>query len=156
MAIGGPSCGRKCHLRVEPLVSAEFVALGVVPVTVIGFVIANLINVTMRGIGFLRLFYLLPLVASSAVAATIWGNLYQPQSGFINQALGWFGIDGPDWLTQPGLALPSLVIIMIWGALPLVALLYLAGLQRIPDETVTRHGTIDAYHAAWLDHASHD
>lgn len=125
-------------------VSAQFVALGVIPVTIIGFVVANLLNVTMRGIGFLRLFYLLPLVASSAVAATIWGNLYQPQSGFINQVLGWFGVDGPDWLTQPGLALPSLVVIMIWGALPLVALLYLAGLQRISD---------DIYAAAALDGA---
>lgn len=126
-------------------VTALFVVMGVIPSVLIGFVLAVLINTRLPGISTLRIFYFAPMIASSAVASIIWASLYTPRFGVINQLLGWVGIPGPNWLSDPTWAQPALVIMMIWGALPLVIILYLAGLQRVSD---------DIYEAASLDGAS--
>ncbi|MFI0938471.1 carbohydrate ABC transporter permease [Streptomyces sp. NPDC021020] len=125
-------------------VTVEFVVLGVIPTIVIGFVLAVLINSRMRGIGALRILYFAPMVASSAVAAVLWSYMYDDRAGVVNRVLGWVGIDGPAWLSSTTWALPALTVMMIWLGLPLVMILYLAGLQRIPA---------DIYAAASLDGA---
>ncbi|MEV0844500.1 sugar ABC transporter permease [Streptomyces sp. NPDC049954] len=124
--------------------TVEFVVLGVIPTILCGFVLAVVINSRMRGIGALRILYFAPMVASSAVAAVLWSYMYDPRSGVANRILGWVGIDGPAWLSSTTWALPAMTVMMIWLALPLVMILYLAGLQRIPD---------DIYAAAALDGA---
>jgi multiple sugar transport system permease protein len=125
-------------------VSFMFVVLGVIPTTVIGFVLAVVVNSKMRGVSIFRVLYLAPIVASSAVSSVIWINLYQPKSGLVNQVLGWIGIVGPNWLSDPVWARPALAIMMSWGALPLVILLYVSALQRVPE---------DIYAAASIDGA---
>ncbi|MBZ2196252.1 carbohydrate ABC transporter permease [Occultella gossypii] len=125
-------------------VTAAFVLLGVIPTIAIGFVLAVVVNSNLPGVGVFRVLYFSPMVASAAVAAVIWVNLYRYRGGLINQVLGWLGITGPNWLSDPVWARPALVIMMIWSALPLVIILYLAGLQRVPE---------DIYSAAALDGA---
>ncbi|GAA4708406.1 multiple sugar transport system permease protein [Promicromonospora umidemergens] len=125
-------------------VTALFVVLGVIPTTLVGFVLAVVVNVNMPGIGAWRVLYFTPMIASAAVSAIIWVNLYNGRSGLVNQFLALFGVDGPNWLADPTWALPALVLMMIWGALPIVIILYLAGLQRVPE---------DIYAAASLDGA---
>lgn len=125
-------------------VTALFVVLGVIPTILVGFVLAVVVNVNMPGIGAWRVLYFTPMIASAAVSAIIWVNLYNGRSGLVNQLLALFGVDGPNWLADPTWALPALVLMMIWGALPIVIILYLAGLQRVPD---------DIYAAASLDGA---
>lgn len=125
-------------------VTVEFVVLGIIPTVAVGFVLAVLINNKMRGMGALRILYFAPMVASSAVAAVLWSYMYDDRSGVANRVLGWVGIDGPAWLSSTTWALPALTVMMIWLALPLVMVLYLAGLQRIPA---------DIYAAASLDGA---
>lgn len=126
-------------------VTAMFVLMGVIPTMLIGFVLAVLVNTKLPGIAALRILYFAPMIASTAVASIIWVSLYNPRLGLVNQVLGWVGIQGPNWLSDPTWARPALVLMMIWGALPLVIILYLAGLQRVPD---------DIYAAASLDGAS--
>lgn len=125
-------------------VTALFVVLGVIPTILVGFVLAVVVNVNMPGIGAWRVLYFTPMIASAAVSAIIWVNLYNGRSGLVNQFLALFGVDGPNWLADPTWALPALVLMMIWGALPIVIILYLAGLQRVPE---------DIYAAASLDGA---
>lgn len=125
-------------------VSFLFVLLGVIPTTIIGFLLAVVVNSRMRGVGYFRVLYLAPLVASSAVSSLIWINIFQTRSGILNQILGAVGIAGPNWLSDPVLARPSLVVIMIWSSLPLVIVLYISGLQRVSE---------DIYAAASLDGA---
>ncbi|QNE16715.1 sugar ABC transporter permease [Kribbella qitaiheensis] len=126
-------------------ITAEFVLFGVAPTVVVGFVLAVLINSRLRGVGALRILYFAPMLASSAVAAVLWSYMYDPRSGVANWLFSLFGADGKDWLTDTTWALPALVLMLIWLALPLVIILYLAGLQRIPD---------DIYAAASLDGAT--
>lgn len=112
----------------------EFMVLGVLPTVLVGFVLAVLVNTRMRGVGTVRVLYFVPLVVSTAVASVLWSWLYQPQSGIFNYLLSLVGIDGPAWLANTTWALPALTLMIIWMSLPLVIILYLAALQRIPDE----------------------
>lgn len=125
-------------------VTFQFVILGVVPTIVLGFMAAVLLNVGLKGVGVLRVLYFVPVVVSVAVSAVIWAFLYDGRSGPIAAALRVFGIDMPHVLSNQTLATPALVIMMIWGGLPIVIILYLAGLQRISP---------DIYAAAALDGA---
>jgi multiple sugar transport system permease protein len=125
-------------------VTALFLIMGVAPTVVIGFMLAVFLNAKMRGIGAIRVLYLAPMVASTAIAGVLWAYLYDPRYGLIDHILSWVNINGPAWLSDTGTAAPALVVMLIWLGLPLVIILYLAGLQRIPE---------DIYAAAALDGA---
>lgn len=120
-------------------------ALITVPGTMIaGLVAAILLNTKIPTISFFRSAYYLPSVIGGVAVARVWQMLYNPEHGLFNIILGWFGIDGPGWLTDESWALPSLMFMGIWsfGA---TMLIYLAGLQSIPK---------DLYEAAEVDGAS--
>lgn len=125
-------------------VTFQFVLLGVIPTILLGFMMAVLVNANIRGIGVLRVLYFVPVVVSVAVSGVIWSFLYDSRSGPIASALRGIGITMPDILNNQQLALPAIVIMMVWGGLPIVIILYLAGLQRISP---------DIYAAAALDGA---
>lgn len=125
-------------------VTFQFVLLGVIPTILLGFMLAVLVNANIRGVGVLRVLYFVPVVVSVAVSGVIWSFLYDSRSGPIASVLRSMGITMPDILNNQQLALPALVIMMIWGGLPIVIILYLAGLQRISP---------DIYDAAALDGA---
>lgn len=125
-------------------VTLLFVVLGVVPTILLGFILAVIINVNMPGIGVLRVLYFVPVVLSVAVSAVLWTFIYDPRQGPIAAFLRLFGIKSLDVLHSETLAVPALVLMMIWLALPIVIILYLSGLQRVPA---------DIYDAAALDGA---
>lgn len=125
-------------------VTTMFVLMGVVPTILIGFVLAVVASTTLPGTAPLRVLFFTPMVASSAVASVLWSSIYNGRDGIINQTLRLVGINGPSWLTDPVLARPALVVVMIWSALPVVIILYIAAIQRVPD---------DIYAAAALDGA---
>ncbi|MCX7522540.1 sugar ABC transporter permease [Microbacterium sp. STN6] len=125
-------------------VTLMFVLLGVIPTIAIGFMLAVLINANMPGVGVLRVLYFVPVVLSVAVSAVLWAFIYDPRQGPIGALLRVLGLPPVDILNSDTLALPALVIMMIWLALPIVIILYLAGLQRVPE---------DIYSAAALDGA---
>ena len=112
----------------------KFLALGVLPTVFGGFLVAVLLNWKVKGIGIFRAMFFLPLTISSAVAGIAWSSIFNPEAGWINRILKIFGIAGPEWLASFEWALPSVTIIVIWLSLPLVIILYLAGLQRISPE----------------------
>jgi ABC-type sugar transport system permease subunit len=112
----------------------KFLALGVLPTVFGGFLVAVLLNWKVKGIGVFRAMFFLPLTISSAVAGIAWSSIFNPEAGWINRILEIFGITGPEWLSSFTWALPSITIIVIWLSLPLVIILYLAGLQRISPE----------------------
>jgi len=125
-------------------VSLVFIALGVIPATLGGFMLAVVASATVPAAGAIRALYFAPMVASSAVAAVLWSSIYNNQSGLLNQALAMVGIAGPNWLNDPVFARPALVVVLIWSSLPIVTILYIAAIQKIPE---------DLYNAAALDGA---
>lgn len=122
----------------------EYVALGLLPPILIGFMVAVLINAPLPGVSMLRVLYFVPVILSVAVSAVVWSYLIDPRYGPVAAFLRGFGIQLPDLLQSTVWALPTLVVIGVWGGLPVVILLYLAALQRIP---------LEIYEAAALDGA---
>lgn len=117
-------------------ITFQFLILGVIPTVFIGFALAVLVNARIRGVAIIRSLYFVPIVVSSAVASVLWSWLYQPQAGLFNFLLSLVGIQGPAWLVNTTTALPALTLMLIWMSLPLVIILYLAALQRIPNEII--------------------
>lgn len=111
-----------------------FVAVGVPLTMVLALAAAVGLNGITRLRAFFRLGYYLPVVTSIVAVAVVWRFLLQPDTGPINQLLGVIGIDGPDWLGNPSLALPSLILMATWRNLGTLMVIFLAGLQTVPRE----------------------
>jgi ABC-type sugar transport system permease subunit len=111
--------------------TAYLVVIGVVPTVIVSFLLAVLINTHFPGIRVIRTMYLLPLVISFIASAVLWRYVFDPRFGPINTALGWIGIDGPEWLQSTGWSMPAVAVVMIWLRFPLGMLFYLAALQAI-------------------------
>lgn len=82
----------------------------------------------------LRLIFFLPAVTSVVVIAYVWRQLYNVDAGFFNTVMQAVGLPPQDWLKDPQLALPSLIVMLIWAGLGWDALIITAGLRSIPDE----------------------
>lgn len=83
-----------------------------------------------------------PHIISLVSVSMLWMWLMDPQYGFLNAVLAFFGMDGFPWLSQPETALPSLILVGIWKIVGYNTIVFIAGLQSIPN---------DIYEAAALD-----
>jgi len=122
-----------------------FFIVGYLPLVYVGgLLLALALNQRVRGLSFFRAAYFLPVVTSWVVVALMWKWLLNPDSGMVNFALGLVGIKGPGWWTDPGWAMPSIILASAWKDLGFVMVILLAGLQSIPE---------DYYEAASVDGA---
>lgn len=80
-----------------------------------------------------RVGYYAPVVTSIVAIAIVWRFILQPD-GLLNAFLGWFGINGPDWLQSTTWALPSLILMAVWRNIGTLMVIFLAGLQGVPKE----------------------
>src|SRR5215469_4321126 len=104
--------------------------------TSIGLGLALLLNSRFRGSHIFRSIFYFPAVLSLAVVGFIWTWIYHPELGLLNQALGALGLKvlTRNWLADPNIALYPVIIAATWSAVGLPMLLFLAGLQTIPEE----------------------
>jgi len=108
--------------------------LGYLPsVVMLGLGLALLLNRVRRGRAFFRAVYFVPVVTSWVAVSLIWKWLLNPQYGLINYGLSLLGITGPGWLFDPNWAMPGVIITTVWKDIGFVAVIYLAGLQDIPE-----------------------
>lgn len=117
----------------------------VVPTMAFGLIIANLLNLKIRAVSLFRGSIYLPGVISSVAVAMTWLWLYDPIGGPINGMLEKIGLTGRNWLHDPSVALMSIIMVSIWAGIGFCMIIYLAGLQGIPDHL---------YEAARLDGAT--
>jgi len=87
-----------------------------------------------RARSFFRTAYFAPVVTTLVAVAVVWRYLYHPQYGLLNYALAALGIDPVDWLGDPVWAMPAIILLSIWKNFGYNMLIFLAGLQTIPDE----------------------
>ena len=84
--------------------------------------------------GFFRTLYFAPFITTMVAVAIAWRYLYHRQYGLINYALGVVGIDPVDWLGDPRWAMPAIILLAVWKNFGYSMLIFIAGLQAIPQE----------------------
>ena len=124
-------------LFMRSLTNNFFFALVVIPVqTSLGLLLAMLVNQGLRGQSFFRTLYFAPVVTSMVVASIVWRFLYDSNNGLINEMIGalTFGLVGPiNWLGNPSVAMWAIIIMSIWQGAGMQMMLFVAGLQQIPE-----------------------
>lgn len=140
-------------------------AIFTVPLTLfISLLVAVLLNNSLRGIGIFRTIYFLPVVTSIVAISMVWKWIYHPEIGLANHILNCLHLPPQNWLAEwhgifelmirgelplflkgPSLALFSIIIMAIWKGLGYNIVIFLAGLQNIPE---------NYYEAAEVDGAS--
>ena len=94
---------------------------------------------------FFRTAYFAPVVTTVVAVAVIWRYLFHTRYGLVNWGLSWIGIDPIDWLGDPTWAMPTIIAFAVWKNFGYNMIIFLAGLQSIPE---------DLYEAARIDGAS--
>jgi len=100
----------------------------------VGLVLALLLEDGLPGLRFFRTVFILPVMIAPVVVGVVWKFLYNPSYGKINYFLSVLGLKEVGWLSDPHMALISIIITDIWQWTPFVFLLLLAGLQGIPSD----------------------
>ena len=120
-----------------------FVALGMGIGPLLGLITALMLNQNVRFRSLFRTAYYLPVMTSLVVVSTIWVMLYN-RSGLFNSVLQELGFAKVGWLSNPHIALVSVVLASVWQGFGFETVIYLAALQSIPREL---------YEAAMIDGA---
>lgn len=116
----------------------KFAAISVSIETVLGLVVALVLNTSFRGRGLVRAAVLIPWAIPTIVSAKMWGWMMNDQFGFLNYYLGEHGlgiIASPiAWTADPAWAMTSVILVDVWKTTPFMALLILAALQMLPSQ----------------------
>ncbi|GAA2136747.1 carbohydrate ABC transporter permease [Glycomyces algeriensis] len=102
----------------------------------LGLVLALLVNQKIAGRNFFRTVYFLPVITSMVVISLLWRFLYQ-EDGLINSTLSMLtgGVwAGQAWLSDPSTAMGAIVVMSVWQGVGFHMIIWLAGLQTIPEE----------------------
>lgn len=115
-----------------------YYAVVYVPLALAGsLLIAILLNQRLRPISLWRTFFFLPTLTPSVAMALLWTWILNPQIGVANYVLSLVGIQGPRWFASITWAIPSLILVALWGSIGgTTMIIFLAGLQQVPRELV--------------------
>jgi len=126
--------------------NTAYYVLGTVPTgAVLALLLAIALNQKIKGLAIFRTLYFIPVVSSVVAISVLWSWLYQADFGLINQLLRSLGFKGVGWLSSPTWAMPAVIIMSIWHGLGYNIVIFIAGLQSIPQ---------DYYEAARIDGAT--
>jgi multiple sugar transport system permease protein len=111
-----------------------YLVLGVPLTMAAALAVAVGLNRIERLKGFFRVAFYLPVVTSIVAVSVVWKFLLREQGGLVNTVLGSVGVDGPAWLDNTALALPTLVVMAVWRNFGTLMVIFLAALQTVPRE----------------------
>lgn len=139
------------------LLNTTYFVIGTVPVSLfVSLFIAILLNQKIKALGLYRTIYFLPVVTSMVAVAIVWKWIYHPRLGLLNSFFEAFGMNPlmwleepkgvfsllagniglslPSWMAGPSLALVAIIITNLWRGMGYNIIIFLAGLQNIPNE----------------------
>lgn len=133
----------KDKVFIKALTNTSIYVVFVVPCSIVlSLLIAVLLNSKIRCRGLFQTIYFLPYVTSVIAIGIVWRWIFNENYGLLNEILSWLGIKAIPWLNKKQYALPALIIFSIWKSMAFDILIFLAGLQTIPQ---------DLYNAARVD-----
>lgn len=122
------------QFRQSMLNTAYFVVVGIPLTMVVALALAVGLNSGItRFRNAFRVGFYTPVVTSIVAVAVVWRFILQ-DAGLINSALGFVGINGPNWLNSTTWAMPSLILLTAWRNMGTLMIIFLAGLQTVPAE----------------------
>ena len=130
-----------------------FYAAGHIPLTMIAsLTLAIVLNRKLKGVEFFRTAAFFPYITSLVAVAAVWNMLFNPTMGPVNQFLEALGIaDPPRWVASTDWAMPAVIVTSVWRDMGYYMVLFLAGLQTIPEEyyEAARVDGANAWHRFW-------
>lgn len=123
----------RSDVRAAFINTGKYVLYGVPAQIILSLGIAILLNQIRRFTGFFRAAYFIPFVTSAVAVAFVWNWLYAPVTGLINQVLAGVGLPTQLFLGDPKQALQAITAVAVWSGLGFSVIIFLAGLQQIPD-----------------------
>jgi multiple sugar transport system permease protein len=114
--------------------SAYYTILSVPLGMAASLLVALVMNQKLKGVYIFRTLFFMPVISSWVAVSVVWITLLDPNAGILNYVLQQFGIPKINWLGEPASAMPSIVLITIWKGLGFQMVIWLAGLQAIPQE----------------------
>ncbi|MER8426042.1 sugar ABC transporter permease [Mesorhizobium sp. M1403] len=133
--------------------TVRFAVISVTCETVLGMIVALVLNTKFRGRGIVRAAILIPWAIPTIVSAKMWQWMLNDQFGIINDVLLKLGLIGTKiaWTASADTAMVAILIVDIWKATPFMALLILAGLQMLPQEMyeVAKLDGVGAWKVFW-------
>ena len=116
------------------LVTFKFAAIALPIGLILPFAVALLLNSkSLRGSRYFQALFFMPFVIPFVAAIFAWSGMLNPEAGWINGTLRFFGLEGPNWLNDPSWVYPALVLVGLWG-IGSAVIINLAGLQNVPTE----------------------
>ncbi|HEY8458650.1 MAG TPA: sugar ABC transporter permease [Actinopolymorphaceae bacterium] len=112
----------------------KYAAVAVPVNIVLALAVSLALNTITRLRALFRTVFFLPAIASAVAVSLLWLPIYDPQAGWLNSALEIVGISGRSWLDDPSSALWAVMVAAIWQDLGYNVIVFLAGLQAIPQE----------------------
>src|SRR5690606_4430638 len=83
---------------------------------------------------FFRSVYFIPFITSTVAVSIVWRWMFNKEFGLINSLLMMFGINKINWLTNPKMTIPMLVLLSVWKGMGYKIIIFLAGLQNIDEK----------------------
>ena len=118
------------------LFTAKYTAI-VTPVQIVlGYLLAVMVRRKLRGVGFFRTVYFMPVVVGFAASAYAVLVMITPGIGVVDTILKALGLDNgqTNWVTSPGLALLVVIVLITWKTVGIAMILFMAGMQAVPEE----------------------
>jgi len=120
----------------EALLNTTIFVLVAIPLNIIFtlFLAVCINKVKHRGLkNTFRTFFFLPCIAPLAGSAIVWASIFNPQAGLLNMIFNMLGFEGVNWLTDPNVALISIIIMTLWADIGYNLIIFMAGLDAIPS-----------------------
>lgn len=122
------------YLFRQSFINTLYYMIGTVPLRIIiGLIIALILNQPLKGRTILRLMYYFPVITPLVTVSMLWVWIYDTHFGILNYLLTLVGMAPIPWLSSTKWAMPSVMIMSIWKTVGWNMLVFLAGLQGIPD-----------------------
>jgi len=112
----------------------KFLSLHIPLQLIVSLFLAQLLSLQIKGVSFFRATFFLPVIVSGVVITIIWQQLFGYDTGMFNRILTSIGLSKKGWLVNPDIAIYSIAIMATWKNIGLYVILFLVGLQTVPEQ----------------------